>query len=129
MRRISLIIILSVCTIIQAFGQSMTDKQVLQYAARQKKAGMSETEIATNLLQRGATMAQLQQLRQQYSQQISKSGMSENVDNAISGAENRMRINNGENGQIRQNYSDANQQQIPRMYQRQPLQPGDLDYL
>ena len=124
-----MIIILSVCTIIQAFGQSMTDKQVLQYAARQKKAGMSETEIATNLLQRGATMAQLQQLRQQYSQQISKSGMSENVDNAISGAENRMRINNGENGQIRQNYSDANQQQIPRMYQRQPLQPGDLDYL
>ena len=130
MRRISLIIILSFCTIIQAFGQSMTDKQVLQYAARQKKAGMSETEIAANLLQRGATMAQLQQLRQQYSQQISKSGMSGNVDNAISGTENRMRINNGENGQIRQNYSDANQQQFPRMNQRQPaLQPGDLDYL
>lgn len=130
MRRISLIIILSFCTIIQAFGQSMTDKQVLQYAARQKKAGMSETEIAANLLQRGATMAQLQQLRQQYSQQISKSGMSGNVDNAISGTENRMRINNGENGQIRQNYSDANQLQFPRMNQRQPaLQPGDLDYL
>ena len=130
MRRISLIIILSFCTIIQAFGQSMTDKQVLQYAARQKKAGMSETEIAANLLQRGATMAQLQQLRQQYSQQISKSGMSGNVDNAISGTENRMRINNGENAQIRQNYSDANQQQFPRMNQRQPaLQPGDLDYL
>ena len=88
MRRISLIIILSFCTIIQAFGQSMTDKHVLQYAARQKKAGMSETEIAANLLQRGATMAQLQQLRQQYSQQISKSGMSGNVDNAISGTEN-----------------------------------------
>lgn len=125
-----MIIILSFCTIIQAFGQSMTDKQVLQYAARQKKAGMSETEIAANLLQRGATMAQLQQLRQQYSQQISKSGMSGNVDNAISGTENRMRINNGENAQIRQNYSDANQQQFPRMNQRQPaLQPGDLDYL
>ena len=130
MRRVSLIIILSFCTIIQALGQSMTDKQVLQYAARQKKAGMSETEIAADLLKRGATMAQLQQLRQQYSQQISKSGMSENVDNAISGAENRMRINNGENGQIRQNYSDVNQQQYSRMNQRQPvLQPGDLDYL
>ena len=69
----------------------MTDTQVLKYAARQKKAGMSEAEIAAYLLQRGATTAQLQQLRQQYSQQINKSGMSGSVDNAISGAANRMR--------------------------------------
>lgn len=130
MRRIFTTLIFSFCTVLFALGQSLTDAQVMQYAARQKKAGMSETEIAANLLQRGATMAQLQQLRQQYSQQINKSGMSGHVDNAINGAENRMRINNGENGQIRQNYSDANQQQLARMSQRQPLlQPGDLDYL
>lgn len=130
MRRIFTTLIFSLCTVLFALGQSLTDAQVMQYAARQKKAGMSETEIAANLLQRGATMAQLQQLRQQYSQQINKSGMSGHVDNAINGAENRMRINNGENGQIRQNYSDANQQQLARMSQRQPLlQPGDLDYL
>ena len=130
MKRICIIVIMSVCTLVQAFGQSLTDAQVLRYAARQKKAGMSETDIATNLLQRGATMAQLQQLREQYSQQISKSGMSGSVDNAISGTANRMRINNGETGQIRQNYSDVNQQSFPRTSQRQPLLlPGDLDYL
>ena len=122
MRRLSLIIILSFCTIIQAFGQSMTDKQVLQYAARQKKAGMSETEIATDLLQRGATMDQLQQLRQRYSNQINKSGMSGSVDNAINGAGNRMRINNGEKGAIRKEYADISENQLP-------LGPGDLDYL
>ena len=130
MKRLYLIVLLSLYTGMLTFGQTLTDKQVLQYAARQKKAGMSEAEIAANLLQRGATMAQLQQLRQQYSQQINKSGMSGTVDNAISGAANRMRINNGENGQIRQNYSDVNQQQFPRSSQRQSvLQPGDLDYL
>lgn len=130
MKRLFIFVVLSFCTLAQVFAQSLTDAQVMQYAARQKKAGMSETEIAANLLQRGATMAQLQQLRQQYSQQIEKSGMSGTVDNAISGAENRMRINNGGSGQIRQNYSDAHQQQISRMTQRQPvLQPGDLDYL
>jgi protein involved in polysaccharide export with SLBB domain len=122
MRRISLIIFLSFCTMIQAFGQSMTDKQVLQYAARQKRAGMSETEIATNLLQRGATMEQIQQLRQQYSKQINKSGMSGSVDNAINGAGNRMRINNGEKGSIRTEYADISENQLP-------LGPGDLDYL
>jgi len=122
MRRISLIIFLSFCAMIQAFGQSMTDKQVLQYAARQKRAGMSETEIATNLLQRGATMEQIQQLRQQYSKQINKSGMSGSVDNAINGAGNRMRINNGEKGSIRTEYADISENQLP-------LGPGDLDYL
>ena len=130
MKRLYLIVLLSLYTGMLTFGQTLTDAQVLQYAARQKKAGMSEAEIAANLLQRGATTAQLQQLRQQYNQQINKSGMSGTVDNAISGAANRMRINNGENGQIRQNYSDVNQQQFPRSSQRQSvLQPGDLDYL
>lgn len=118
MKRICIIIVLSICTLVQAFGQSLTDAQVLRYAARQKKAGMSETDIATNLLQRGATMDQIQQLRERYSQQINKSGMSGSVDNAISGTANRMRINNGETGQIRQNYSDINQH----------LQPGDFSY-
>ncbi len=118
MKRICIIVVLSICTLVQAFGQSLTDAQVLRYAARQKKAGMSETDIATNLLQRGATMDQIQQLRERYSQQINKSGMSGSVDNAISGTANRMRINNGETGQIRQNYSDINQH----------LQPGDFSY-
>lgn len=112
-----MIVFLSLCTTMLTFGQTLTDAQVLQYAARQKKAGMSEAEIAANLLQRGATTAQLQQLRQQYSQQINKSGMSGSVDNAISGAANRMRINNSGNGQIIQNNPLGNQRQLSSMPQ------------
>ena len=77
----------------------MSDAEVASYAAQQQKAGVSETEIASRLLQKGATMAQLQRMRQQYSKQIDKSGMSGRVDNALSGAENRMRVNNGESSE------------------------------
>ena len=74
----------------------MSDAEVASFAVSQQKAGLSETEIATRLLQRGATMAQLQRIRQQYSRQINRSGLNGTVDNALSGAANRMRVNNGE---------------------------------
>ena len=96
MKRFLFSVCLSFFAIVSVWGQSMSDVEVANYAAEQKKAGVSETEIATRLLQRGATMAQLQRLRQQYSNQIDRSGLSGSVDNALSGAENRMRVNNGE---------------------------------
>ena len=96
MKRFLFSVCLSFFAIVSVWGQSMSDVEVANYAAEQKKAGVSETEIATRLLQRGATMAQLQRLRQQYSNQIDRSGLSGTVDNALSGAENRMRVNNGE---------------------------------
>lgn len=99
MKRILLTLCLSLCTLMAAWGQSMSDAEVASYAAQQQKAGVSETEIASRLLQKGATMAQLQRMRQQYSKQIDKSGMSGRVDNALSGAENRMRVNNGESSE------------------------------
>ncbi|MBQ7686315.1 MAG: SLBB domain-containing protein [Bacteroidaceae bacterium] len=99
MKRIILSICLSFFAIVSVWGQAMSDAEVASYAAEQKKAGVSETDIASNLLQKGATMAQLQRLRQQFSKQIDKSGMGGTVDNALSGAENRMRVNNGETSQ------------------------------
>ena len=115
MRRKITTFIFSLCTVLFAYGQTLTDAQVLQYAVRQKRAGVSETEIAANLLQRGATMAQLQQLRQQYSQQINKSGINTSaVDNALNKVDNRMRVNNGEKGQV---------QKSPEYYQQPDTRP------
>ena len=118
MRRIITTLIFSLCTVFFALGQTMTDAQVLQYAARQKKAGVSDTEIAANLLQRGATMEQLQQLRQQYEQQKSKNNSA--VDNAINNVDNRMRVNNGEKGYVQKDYLDGLEQQ---RYQQQSVRP------
>ena len=72
----------------------MTDSQVLQYAIQQKKSGASESDIAAKLLQKGATMGQIQQMRQQYAKQITNRGLDDTVDNALGNAKDRMRTNN-----------------------------------
>ena len=80
-----------------AFAQSMTDDQVLKEAVSAKKQGLSETDIASRLLKKGATMAQIQKLRRQYASQITKQGLDSNVDNAISNVQDRMRTNRESN--------------------------------
>ena len=76
------------------FSQGMTDAQVLKEAVAAKKSGLSETEIATRLMQRGATPEQIQRIRRQYAKQITRQGMDNTVDNAIGSAKDRMRVNN-----------------------------------
>ena len=80
-----------------SFAQKLSDQQVIQMAVQEKKAGASETEIATRLMQKGATMDQLQRIRGQYAQQITKRGMDDTVDNALGDAQARMRTNNEPN--------------------------------
>lgn len=76
------------------YGQGMTDAQLIQMAIQERKAGTSESDIAVKLLQRGATMEQIKRLRSQYSKQLNERGMGSTTDNAITSAENRMRVNN-----------------------------------
>ena len=91
MKRIYLILFLSLTVVMTTFGQRLTDEQVVSLAVQQKKSGMSESQIATNLLKRGATMEQVQRVRAQYAKQITKAGMDDTVDNAIGDAKERMR--------------------------------------
>ena len=79
-----------------SFAQKLSDQQVIQMAVQEKNAG-AETEIATRLMQKGATMDQLQRIRSQYAQQITKRGMDDTVDNALGDAQARMRTNNEPN--------------------------------
>ena len=79
-----------------AFGQqSMTETQILQYVMQQKKLGKSESDIATELLKKGATLEQIQNMRQKYASQLEKSGMGKVADQALGDATDRMRKNNG----------------------------------
>ena len=95
MRKIFLATVMLMLTL-TTFAQGMSDAQVLSYSARAKKAGVPDTEIVTRLLQRGATMTQIQSLRAQYNRQLTNHGLAATADNAIANAENRMRVNNGE---------------------------------
>lgn len=94
MKKIFFITLVSLCTSVSSFGQKMTDSQVIEYAIQQKKSGASESDIAAKLLQKGATMGQIQQMRQQYAKQITNRGLDDTVDNALGNAKDRMRTNN-----------------------------------
>ena len=72
-------------------AQTLTDQQAIETAIQLKKQGMAEADIAANLMQKGATMEQIQRIRNQYSGEISKVGMDATVDGAIADASDRMR--------------------------------------
>jgi protein involved in polysaccharide export with SLBB domain len=69
----------------------MSDQQVIEFIAREQKAGTSQSKIVTKLMQKGVKIDQIRRLRNQYSKQISKAGLSSKADAAVSDAESRMR--------------------------------------
>ena len=77
-----------------SYGQGMTETQILKFVQQEKKKGTSESEIATQLLQKGATLEQIQKMRQKYASQLEKSSMGQAADKAIGDAQSRMRQNN-----------------------------------
>lgn len=94
MKKLLLLCILSLGMANMVYGQSMTDNQVIEFAIQQKKSGASESDIAAKLLQRGATMNQIQRLRSRYTKQLSSKGLDNTGDNAVGNAKDRMRVNN-----------------------------------
>ncbi len=94
MKKILCMLIMMMGLTMGANAQKITDTQALQYAVQLKKQGASESDIAAKLLQRGATMDQIQRMRRQYAKQITSQGMDNTVDNAISNVQDRMRVNN-----------------------------------
>lgn len=86
---LALFCLLAVSNIVLA--QGMSDQQAIQQAIQLKKSGASESAIATQLMKQGVTMEQIQRIRSQYAQQITKRGLDNTVDNAIGDAQDRMR--------------------------------------
>ena len=87
-------VFLSMLTATMVYGQGMSDTQVLQFIMKEKKAGTADSEIASRLLQQGATIDQVQRLRQKYSKQLESRSLGGAADNAIKDASSRMRVNN-----------------------------------
>ncbi len=92
-RRILFFILCFSC-FIMANAQNMSESQIMQYAIQQRQAGKSESDIASDLLKRGATMAQIQQMQQRYNQQLEKSGLNGETNGIVNNSSNRMRENN-----------------------------------
>jgi protein involved in polysaccharide export with SLBB domain len=71
----------------------MSDQQVMSFIAAEAKAGTSQSQIVTKLMQRGVKIDQIRRLRNQYDKQIKDRGMAAAADGAVSAAASRMRSN------------------------------------
>lgn len=93
MKRFLLTTALCVTTALGALAQ-MSDSQVMEFIARENKAGTSQSQIVTKLMQRGVKIDQIRRLRNQYDSQIKSRGVSRAADGAVTAATNTMRTNN-----------------------------------
>ena len=92
MRKLTLLMMwLLSCTI--TFAQGMSDQQVMQFIQQEVKAGTSQSQIVTKLIQKGVKIDQIRRLRQQYDKQLKSRGVSGAADAAVSAADSRMRSN------------------------------------
>ncbi len=85
------IALLVLSTMTAAAQSSMTDTQVMQFVAREAKAGTSQSQIVTKLMQRGVKIDQIRRVRNQYSKQLKNHNLDTAADVAVAEAGNRMR--------------------------------------
>ena len=123
------IVFLSLSLSQSVFGQSMSDTQILQYVMQQKKLGKSESDIATELLKKGATLEQIQNMRQKYAKQLEQHSMAGEADKAIDAA-SRMRQNNAPDQADQQGFQQQVKQNVPdnMLYGEQTGQPAGTEY-
>lgn len=76
-------------------AQGMSDQQVIQFFQAESKAGTSQAQIITKLMQRGVKMDQIRRLRSQYEKQINQSGLKGRADAAMAEADSRLRTKSG----------------------------------
>lgn len=94
MKKFLLVTVMCLVTTLGIHAQ-MSDQQVIQFIAQEQKAGTSQSQIVTKLMQKGVKIDQIRRLRNQYSKQLNKSGLSSKADAAVSETESRMRSSEG----------------------------------
>lgn len=104
MKRYLLLLICVLC-ISSGYAQSMTDKQVIQYIAREHKAGRSQSQIMTALVQRGVSVDQIRRLRNQYDKQLKERGITVAADGTVNVPVDRLKANN--DGTVSQDLNTA----------------------
>ena len=104
MKRYLLLFICVLC-MVSGYTQSMTDKQVIQFIAREHKAGRSQSQIMTALVQRGVKVDQIRRLRNQYDKQLKERGITVAADGTVNVPVDRLKANN--DGTVSQDLNTA----------------------
>lgn len=90
MKKLLLATALCIATTLSINAQ-MSDKQIINFISKEQKAGTSQAQIVTKLMQRGVKIEQIRRIRNQYSKQVSKSGLKSQADAAVEDMSSRMR--------------------------------------
>ena len=137
MKRYIVFTIISVFFYGSILAQSMTDTQVADFIKREAKAGTSQSQIVTKLMQRGVSIEQIRRIRNQYDSQIKSRGVLSSADGAMSMVSERMKANSdgttaqevtsGRRGTTGQTYSDAAEEHAETERDVQSMQdvPGE----
>lgn len=95
-----LVLLITLCSLGLRAQSSMTDLQVMQFVLKEHKAGTSQAQIVTKLMQRGVDIQQIRRVKDAYERVAKNKGLGQ-VSNGTNKDDNledsRMRKNNGEN--------------------------------
>ena len=95
-----LVLLMTLCSLGLRAQSSMTDLQVMQFVLKEHKAGTSQAQIVTKLMQRGVDIQQIRRVKDAYERVAKTKGLGQ-VSNGTNKDDNledsRMRKNNGEN--------------------------------
>ncbi len=92
MKRILFSLLMMVFTL-SVMAQGMTDSQVADFIKREVKAGTSQAQIVTKLVQRGVPIDQIRRVRNQADERVSGSGVDNNAAGTGTDVNERVRQN------------------------------------
>ena len=98
MKKILLVALLALLSLGSAYAQSsMTDDQVIKFVMKEQKAGSSQQQIVTKLVQKGVDIDQIRRVRKKYERMQKNEGMGSVKDKSLTEDEQidaRLRRNN-----------------------------------
>lgn len=117
MRKLFFCIFLLISAAQCLYAQSgMTDDQVIRMIQREQKAGSSQAQIVTKLMQSGVDISQIRRLKDKYDRQMNQKGLGNVSDEALQPDDSRMRkskqdaansaLNKYSNNRIQRNSAD-----------------------
>ena len=99
-----------------AFAQSMSDEQVVDFVKQEQSKGSNQQDIVTKLLQKGVTTEQLRRIRKKYEAEQSNLGASDLTGQSSQGSQSRLRQNKQLDGEQNQK---KNQYMVQSQYRQQ----------
>ena len=92
MKKYSLFLLMLFAALLPASAQ-MSDQQVTKFIQQEMKAGTSQSQIVTKLMQKGVKIEQSRRLRNQYDKELKARGAAGAADAAVTEVDARMRSN------------------------------------